>query len=157
MVHLLLSILQITFRKCKLFLFCRSFANLFQFLKFWYGVDNSFEIENNKRNFVTQPLIDNDAFNICWIDKVKHRNLSGIQREWCSTSHRTSELDNYLLELCVLCLTLTRPIGLPPHAPVAQKVAEQCTLIASLVKRLFVRVDWTERLRDDSSTTDWVN
>ena len=51
-------------------------------------------------------------------------------------------------------LTLTRPIGLPPHAPVAQKVAEQCTLIASLVKRLFVRVDWTERLRDDSSTTD---
>ena len=51
-------------------------------------------------------------------------------------------------------LTLTRPIGLPPHAPVAQKVAEQCTLIASLVKKLFVRVDWTERLRDDSSTTD---
>ena len=41
-----------------------------------------------------------------------------------------------------------------PHAPVAQKVAEQCTLIASLVKRLSVRVDWTERLRDDSSTTD---
>ena len=51
-------------------------------------------------------------------------------------------------------LTLTRPIGLPPHAPVAQKVAEQCTLISSLVKRLFARVDWTERLRDDSSTTD---
>ena len=51
-------------------------------------------------------------------------------------------------------LTLTRPIGLPPHAPVAQKVAEQCTLIASLVERLLVRVDWTERLRDDSSTTD---
>ena len=51
-------------------------------------------------------------------------------------------------------LTLTRPIGLPPHAPGAQKVAEQCTLIASLVKRLFVPVDWTERLRDDSSTTD---
>ena len=50
-------------------------------------------------------------------------------------------------------LTLTRPIGLPPHAPVAQKVAEQCTLIANLVERLFVRVDWTERLRDDSSTT----
>ena len=48
-------------------------------------------------------------------------------------------------------LTLTRPIGLPPHALVAQKVAEQCTLIASLVKRLFVRADWTERLRDDSS------
>ena len=53
-----------------------------------------------------------------------------------------------------LKLTLTRPIGLPPHAPVAQKVAEQCTLIAGLVKGLFVRVDWTERLRDDSSTTD---
>ena len=51
-------------------------------------------------------------------------------------------------------LTLTRPIGLPPHAPVAQKVAEQCTLIASLVRRLFVRVDWTDRLPDDSSTTD---
>ena len=49
-------------------------------------------------------------------------------------------------------LTLTRPIGLAPHAPVAQKVAEQCTLIASLVKRLFVHVDWTEPLRDDSST-----
>ena len=41
-----------------------------------------------------------------------------------------------------------------PHAPVAQKVAGQCTFIAILVKRLFVRVDWTERLRDDSSTTD---
>ena len=51
-------------------------------------------------------------------------------------------------------LTLTRPIGLPPHAPVAQKVTEQCSFIASLVKRLFARVDWTERLRDDSSTTD---
>ena len=54
----------------------------------------------------------------------------------------------------VRLLTLTRPIGLPPHAPVAQKVAEQCKLIASLVKKLFVRVDWTEHLRDDSSTTD---
>ena len=54
----------------------------------------------------------------------------------------------------ILTLTLTRPIGLPPHAPVAQKVAEQCTLIASLVERLLVRVDWTERLRDDASTTD---
>ena len=28
-----------------------------------------------------------------------------------------------------------------PHAPVAQKVAEQYTLIASLIKRLFVRVE----------------
>ena len=46
------------------------------------------------------------------------------------------------------------PDRFPPHAPVAQKVAEQCTLIASLVKKLFVRVDWIERLRDDSSTTD---
>ena len=43
----------------------------------------------------------------------------------------------------IIFLTLTRPIGLPPHAPVAQKVADQCTLIASLVKRLFGRVDWT--------------
>ena len=51
-------------------------------------------------------------------------------------------------------LTLTCPIGLPPHTPVAQKNAELCTLIASLIKRLFVRVDWTERLRDDSSATD---
>ena len=61
---------------------------------------------------------------------------------------------NFILNIQYPCLTLTRPIGLPPHAPVAQKVAEQCTLIASLVKRLFARVDWTERLRDDSSTTD---
>ena len=37
-------------------------------------------------------------------------------------------------------VTLTRPIGLPPHAPVAQKIAELCTLIASMVKRLSVRV-----------------
>ena len=51
-------------------------------------------------------------------------------------------------------LTLTCPIGLPPHTPVAQKNAELCTLIASLAKRLFVRVDWTERLRDDSSARD---
>ena len=48
----------------------------------------------------------------------------------------------------------TDDLNFNPHAPVAQKVAEQCTLIASLVERLFVRVDWTERLRDDSSTTD---
>ena len=56
--------------------------------------------------------------------------------------------------ISTIILTLTRPIGLAPPAPVAQRIAEQCTLIASLVKRLFVRVDWTERLRDDSSTTD---
>ena len=31
-------------------------------------------------------------------------------------------------------LTLTRPIGLPPHAPVAQKIADQCWLIASSAK-----------------------
>ena len=28
-------------------------------------------------------------------------------------------------------LTLTRPIGLPPHAPVAQKIADQRWLIAT--------------------------
>ena len=33
-------------------------------------------------------------------------------------------------------LSLTRPIGLPPHAAVAQKIVELFTLIASLVKRL---------------------
>ena len=31
-------------------------------------------------------------------------------------------------------LTLTRPIGLPPHAPVAQKIAGQRWLIANLAK-----------------------
>ena len=54
----------------------------------------------------------------------------------------------------ILITNFKRPIGLSPHAPVAQKIAELCTLIASLVKRLFERVDWTERLRDDSSATD---
>ena len=36
--------------------------------------------------------------------------------------------------ISTIILTLTRPIGLAPPAPVAQKIAEQCTLIASLVK-----------------------
>ena len=44
----------------------------------------------------------------------------------------------------ILITNFKRPIGLSPHAPVAQKIAELCTLIASLVKRLFVRADWTE-------------
>ena len=32
-------------------------------------------------------------------------------------------------------LTLTRPIGLPPHAPVAQKSADQRWLIANSAKK----------------------
>ena len=34
----------------------------------------------------------------------------------------------------LLYLTLTRPIGLPPHAPVAQKIADQRWLIANSAK-----------------------
>ena len=32
-------------------------------------------------------------------------------------------------------LTLTRPIGLPPHTPVAQKIADQRWLIANSAKK----------------------
>ena len=64
------------------------------------------------------------------------------------------DLKSIFCRITSFILTLTCPIGLPSHTPVAQKNAELCTLIASLVKRLFVRFDWTERLRDDSSATD---
>ena len=30
----------------------------------------------------------------------------------------------FFIEIC-FCLTLTRPIGLPSHAPFAQKIADQ--------------------------------
>ena len=45
-------------------------------------------------------------------------------------------------------LTLTRPMGLPPHAPVAQKIADQRWLIANsakkgtfLYKMMWIKVD----------------
>ena len=77
-----------------------------------------------------------------------HPEKESLQFDSSISSHQICTRESKRL------LTLTRPISLHPHAPVAQRVAEQCKLIASLVKRLFVRVDWTERLRDDSSTTD---
>ena len=43
-------------------------------------------------------------------------------------------------------LTFTRPIGLPPHAPVAQKIADQRWLIANSVKNryLFFYIKWCD-------------
>ena len=40
--------------------------------------------------------------------------------------------------LCRNFLTLTRPIGLPPHTPVAQKIADQRELIPSLAKNKYL-------------------
>ena len=76
--------------------------------------------------------------------------FSKIESIWIATN--VSEFGRHKL----MYLTLTCPIALPPHTPVAQKNAGLCTLIASLVQRLFVRVDWTEGLRDDLSATDRV-
>ena len=41
---------------------------------------------------------------------------------------------NQYTEKVQIELTLTSPIGLPPHTPIAQKIAEQRWLIANLAK-----------------------
>ena len=87
------------------------------------------------------------------IQRLRARENEESSQDWNQTWPRRQRTRSQG-EKVYFILTLTCPIGLPSHTPVAQKNAELCTLIASLVKRLFVRVDWTERLRDDSSTSD---
>ena len=66
---------------------------------------------------------------------------------WRSDSLTSSAPDSFNSRECtripyLICiwkkqnLTLTRPIGLPPHAPVAQKIADQRWLIANLAKKV---------------------
>ena len=124
-------------------------CSIFYYVSFLKRLDALFLLFLNflKNDYILQSLLIYLARNKRWKRKIeRYHSLKQCHKV------RRSSLHSFGINL-----TLTRPNGLPPHAPVAQKVAEQRTLIASLVKRLFVRVDWTERLRDDSSTTDWVN
>ena len=61
----------------------------------------------------------------------RHRSKETTERKvtLCKDSQGQIFNQKYVNLLCKL--TLTRLIGLPPHAPVAQKVAEQCTLIST--------------------------
>ena len=89
------------------------------------------------------------------------RLLRGIWISWTIISNEQAPIHAYYLPLELLLrmkiiknlililtkLTLTRPIGLPPHAPVARKIADQRWIIANSAKnRCLFYIKWCDHM-----------